>query len=43
LISHETPEVIEEDLLAVLTQKGENVGIHIKRKSASGCFSELIE
>ncbi|MDR0390444.1 MAG: AAA family ATPase, partial [Planctomycetaceae bacterium] len=36
LINHETPEEIEEDLPAVLKNKGENVGINLTRKYASG-------
>jgi hypothetical protein len=43
LVSHKTPEEIEEDLPAVLRSKADNAGVHLTRKHASGCFGELIE
>ncbi|MDR2042072.1 MAG: ATP-binding protein [Tannerella sp.] len=42
-IKHRTPEEIEKDLSAVLRLKAGNVGIHLTREYASGCFDELIE
>jgi Holliday junction resolvase-like predicted endonuclease len=43
LISHRTAEEIDEDLSAVLKQKGKDIDVHLTRKHASGCLSELIE
>ncbi|MDR1269296.1 MAG: AAA family ATPase, partial [Planctomycetaceae bacterium] len=43
LVKHGTPEEIEKDLSAVFRSKANNVGIHLTREYASGCFGELIE